>query len=362
MIPLSRPNIRQEEVALVVDVINSGQLVQGEFVHNLETHFAELHGVPYAIAVSNGTAALHLSMLAMGIGLGDEVIVTAYSFVASANSIVLAGATPVFCDTQEDYVNMDVHRIQSLFTKRTKAILVVHEFGFPAEIESILEIAALKGVPVIEDAACALGSTKGQRRLGTFGALASFSFHPRKLITSGEGGIVVTSDIRLATYLRSMRNHGLDVESQERKYSRAGFNYRMSDISAALLLPQLSRLEEIVNLRNGIAQRYRDSIINPRIEFLALDPDAINNWQTFPILLENESEANRFIDFMGIHGFGAIRPAQLIPSEPYFKALGWVIEDFPNASALHSRAVALPMFELMTDIEISSVIEACNDF
>jgi dTDP-4-amino-4,6-dideoxygalactose transaminase len=362
MLPISRPNIHESDITSCAELIKSGQLVQGEIVSDLERDFSLLHGIEHAIAVANGTAALHLSMLSLGIGKGDEVIVTAYSFVASANAIVLAGATPIFCDTQKLSVNLDTSHIRDLITRKTKAILVVHEFGFPVEMQAVIEISKDFRIPLIEDAACALGSRLGLRRLGTFGVMGCFSFHPRKLITSGEGGMIITSNNEIASYLRSMRNHGLDVSSNNRKYSRAGFNYRMSDISASLLKPQLSRVEKIVSDRNGIADKYLSNIINAKIQFPVRIDNATYNWQTFPILLNNVEEADRFIDFSRVRGFSAIRPAQFIPSEPFFESLGWESARFFNAKEFHARAVALPMFEMMTDREIELVIEACNDF
>jgi len=362
VLPLSKPNIHPEDVDLVSKVILSGQLVQGEKIIALEEQFCNLHNLTFAIAVSNGTAALHLSLLALGVGPGDEVIVTAYSFVASANAIVLAGAKPVFCDTEFDSYNMDHHSVSALITDRTKAIMVVHEFGIPAKIEEVISIAKIHGLPVIEDAACALGSMINGRRLGTFGDISCFSFHPRKLITCGEGGMILTSNKRIDTFLRSMRNHGLDLDSPSRAYSNAGFNYRMSDISAALLLPQFSRLFEMVARRNQIAVRYLREIINVKMSLPSINEIHTYNWQTFPIKLENLTQRNDFIQFALERGVSALKPAQFIPSEPFYISKGEDIESYPNARTLNEQAVALPMFELMNEDEVNLVIEVCNEF
>ena len=362
MLPLSKPNINSEDVNLVNEVILSGQLVQGEKVIDLEEEFSRLHDLPFAIAVSNGTAALHLALLALGVGPGDEVLVTAYSFVASANAIVLAGAKPVFCDTAFDSYNMNHQILSELITGQTKAIIVVHEFGMPANIEEIMSFANIHNLPVIEDAACALGSIFAGKRLGTFGEISCFSFHPRKLITCGEGGMLLTSNESIDSFLRSMRNHGLDSNLQSRAYSRAGFNYRLSDISAALLLPQLSRLSKIVYRRNQIANRYLHEIMNDQISLPVINSSCTYNWQTFPVRLNDVTRRNAFIEFAYMRGVSALKPAQFIPSEPFYISRGEDVDLYPNAKALQDEAVALPMFELMNEEDVNLVIEVCNEF
>jgi perosamine synthetase len=362
MLPLSKPNINSEDVDLVKKVILSGQLVQGEKVIALEEEFSRLHDLPFAIAVSNGTAALHLALLALGVGPGDEVLVTAYSFVASANAIVLAGAKPVFCDTALDSYNMNHEILSGLITGQTKAIIVVHEFGMPARVEEIMAFAKIHDLPVIEDAACALGSIVAGKRLGTFGEISCFSFHPRKLITCGEGGMILTSNKGIDSFLRSMRNHGLDSGSESRTYSRAGFNYRLSDISAALLLPQLSRLPEIVSRRNQIANRYLHEITNSQISLPVVNGSYTYNWQTFPIRLNDLTQRNAFIEYAHAKGVSALKPAQFIPSEPFYSSMGVDVDVYPNAKALQDEAVALPMFELMNEEDVNLVIEVCNEF
>ncbi len=362
MLPISKPDIRLEDIEAVTKVLLSGNLVQGQQVEELESAFSRLHNVPFAVAVSNGTAALHLSLLALGVAEGDEVIVTAYSFIASANAIVLSGAKPVFCDVAPDSYNMDAGLLKTLISPRTKAIIVVHEFGIPAEMQDIMSISEMFGIPIIEDAACALGSSYGGRLLGSFGNLSCFSFHPRKLITSGEGGLILVSNEEQRNFLQSMRNHGLDLESQNRKYIHAGFNYRMSDISASLLLNQLSRLDSILIGRQRIAERYFAEIVNPGIKLPTVKSESVCNWQTFPVRFENKLKRDKFVSHANSLGISAILPAQNIPSEPFYSLSSNEEVACVNAEKLWEEAVALPMFELMTDYDVRQVIEACNDF
>ena len=296
-IPLDRPNITAADLKMFHEVIDSGQLVQGKYVELLENNFSEAHEGRFAVAVSNGTTALHLALLSLGIGPGDEVIVTAYSFVASSNAIVHCGAKPIFCDIGKFDFNMNSALIEPLITQRTKAILVVHEFGFPADLEFILEIANRRNLFVVEDAACSLGTQVNNRRLGVFGDAACFSFHPRKLITSGEGGMVLTSRQDINNFLRITRNHGLALEGN-RRYSNAGYNYRMTDISASLLLPQLARLEKIVEARNCIARQYLKEIVNPNLVLPFATGGILYNWQTFPVRLKSEVDLERFLIHM----------------------------------------------------------------
>ena len=360
-IPLDRPNITALDLKELHEVIDSGQLVQGKYVELLESKFSEAHENRFSVAVSNGTTALHLALLSLGVGPDDEVIVTAYSFVASANAIVHCGAKPIFCDVGTFDFNMNSVLIEPLITQRTKAILIVHEFGFPAHLELILEIAKRRNLFVVEDAACSLGTQVHNRRLGVFGDLACFSFHPRKLITSGEGGMVLTSRQDLDSFLRISRNHGLALEGV-RRYSKAGYNYRMTDISASLLLPQLARLEKIVEARNYIAQQYLDKIVNPKLSLPCTYGGVLYNWQTFPVRLRNELDLELFLIHMSNLGIMSSKPAQFIPMEPHYIDNGSNPDDFPNAKSTYFRTAAIPLFELMSAEDVVAVIEACNAF
>jgi perosamine synthetase len=237
-IPLMVPDIQQQDIDAVVSVLKTGMLVQGKKVEELENNVAKYLGVRHVIAASSGTATLHLALLASGIGTGDEVIVPAFSFIATANAIELVGATPIFVDIDLDTFNININLIEQAISSRTKAILPVHEFGLSCDISEICELAKRYNLSVIEDAACALGAKENGRFTGTTGDVGSFSFHPRKAITSGEGGILTTNDDEMARKLRILRNHGIENKDGKTEFVAAGLNYRLTDFQAALVNSQ----------------------------------------------------------------------------------------------------------------------------
>ncbi|MFW6057013.1 MAG: DegT/DnrJ/EryC1/StrS family aminotransferase [Chloroflexota bacterium] len=244
-IPVAKPDIREEDIAAVASVLRSGHLAQGSITAEFEQRFAQYVGVRHAVAVSSGTAALHLALLARGIGPGDEVITTPFTFTATANAILFTGAKPVFVDIDSFTFNMDANLIEDAITSRTRALLPVHLYGQPCDMEAIPDIAERNGLAVIEDACQAHGAEWDGRRVGSFGT-GCFSFYPTKNMTTGEGGIVTTNDAGIAEHVRVLRSHG-----QTGRYlsARLGFNYRMTDIGAALGLCQLERLEEYTGAR-----------------------------------------------------------------------------------------------------------------
>ena len=361
-IPLSVPNLGKAEIDEVSKTLLSGNLVQGKICGELESKFENYFGTKYAILVSNGTAALHLSLLSLGIGAGDEVIVPSYSFIASANAVKLTGANPVFVDLAKDQVNLDVKQISNLINTKTKAILVVHEFGLTADMKRILEIADQYGIHIVEDSACAFGSRAYGKLLGTHGVIGCFSFHPRKIITCGEGGLIITNDPEVANLIISLRNHGIKPGTTERSYVNVGFNYRMTEISASILAIQFSKLDEFIYRRNQIATRYLDEIKSPYIKHISKLPQETLNWQSFPILLINENIADLMLDYLKYKRISSIRPSQLIPSEPSFFANHILERDFPNSYEIWRKCIVIPMFETLSDLEISYIIEALNEF
>jgi dTDP-4-amino-4,6-dideoxygalactose transaminase len=255
MIRLTIPSIDEDDLHAVREVLASGYLVQGKKVAAFEQIVADYVGTKYAVVVSNCTAALHLSLLALDVRPGDLVLVTAYSWLSTANVIELCGAHPVFVDISPDSFNMNPDclkkALERLMTatdsgRRVKAILPVHTFGQMADMPAILKLAELYNIPVIEDAACALGATLHGRQAGTWGMMGCFSFHPRKAITTGEGGILTTNDSALASRLRALRNHGQDPDASSPDFIMPGFNYRMTEFQAALGITQMAKLDRII--------------------------------------------------------------------------------------------------------------------
>lgn len=256
MIRLIRPEIGTEEIRKVSEVLKSGFLVQGKNVEKFEKKVANYLSVKYAMAVSSGTAALHLALIALGIKEGDEVVLPDFTFPATGNVVVLVGAKPVLIDIDLKTFNIDPTRIEGNITSRTKAIIPVHEFGQSADMDPILDIAKRNNLYVIEDAACALGAEYKDKKCGTMGDIGCFSFHPRKAITTGEGGMVVTNNPDVAAKVKALRNHGMTNKDGIYYFEYTGFNYRMTDFQAALGWVQMKKLDEIIKKRRELAALY----------------------------------------------------------------------------------------------------------
>jgi perosamine synthetase len=361
-IPLAKPDIREEDIFLVNEVLRSGMLVQGIYVEKLENAFASYHGVNHAVALSNGTATLHLALKVLGIGPGDEVIVPALSYVATANVVELVGATCVFVDTDEHSFNIDVKKIEEKITPKTKAIIPVHEFGLACDIEAVMVIAEKHGLYVIEDAACALGAKQNEKLVGTFGILGSFSLHPRKSITSGEGGILLTNDDHIATKLRQLRNHGIQMENGTMNFVEAGFNYRMTDFQAALAWSQFQRLEQTLTWKNELADVYLSSIDNPRIKLPVVPEGRNHTWQTFHLLVNGGLGQIAVIETLKKENIGSNYGAQCIPLQEYFfkKYTLNASSLFPNAYKAYTSGVAIPIYEKLTKDDILYISQIIN--
>ena len=360
-IPLARPDIRDEDIALVNEVLRSGMLVQGEYVLKLEEAFANYHKVKNAIAVSNGTATLHLCLKALGIGRGDEVILPAFSYIATANVIELVEATPVFIDIDDKTFNIDTSLIEKKITDKTKAIIPVHEFGLACDIAKVCAIAARYNIPVIEDAACALGAKQNDRLVGTYG-IGSFSLHPRKSITSGEGGVILTNDDSLAGKLRQLRNHGISMEHGEMDFVEAGFNYRMTDFQAALAYSQFQRLNAILEWKHHLADLYFSSIGNAKIHLPFIPPGRYHTWQTFHLLLDDSLNQKKIIELLKKEGIGTNYGAQCIPAQTYYfnKYRLETGKLFPNALIAYKQGLAIPMYERLTEEHIKHIAKTIN--
>ncbi|MEO8737783.1 MAG: DegT/DnrJ/EryC1/StrS family aminotransferase [Edaphobacter sp.] len=369
-IPVARPYIGTEEEQAVIDVLRSGWVTQGLRVAEFEARFSRYIGCEHAVAVSSCTTALHLGLLALGIGAGDEVICPSLSFIATANAIVYTGAAPVFCDIDLETYNLDPARIEEAISPRTKAILVVHQIGLPAAMHEILAIAAQHGLAVIEDAACAIGSEYEGRLIGApLGDLACFSFHPRKILTTGEGGMITTSDAKVAERLRRLRQHAMSLSDVARHsatqittetYDETGFNYRMTDMQAAIGITQLERLQGFLARRRYLAERYTSSLRHlPWLMTPTVPSDCRHNYQSYMVRLVPGFESKR--DTMMQHllqkSISTRRAIMAIHRELPYRSERW-------KSCLHQTELVtdsgliLPLFHQLTDSEQDYIIES----
>lgn len=357
-IPLMVPDIQPQDIEVVVSVLKSGMLVQGKNVEELELSIANYLGVKHAIAVSNGTASLHLALIALGIGPDDEVIVPALSYVATANVVELVGAKPIFVDITIDTFNIDVEQIEGKITSKTKAIIPVHEFGLACEIERVMGIAHKYNLKVIEDAACALGAKSNGTFAGTFGDVGSFSFHPRKAITGGEGGLIVTNNDELAERFRVLRNHGISMSTGNMEFVDAGFNYRITDFQAALILSQFQRLENILTTKDSLANIYFDELADVNyIRLPHIPNEKRHTWQSFHIVLNPTVNRDLLISKLREKGVGTNYGAQCIPYQVYYKNKYNLDSEklFPNALNAFRQGLAIPLYEKLNHNDIIAI-------
>jgi dTDP-4-amino-4,6-dideoxygalactose transaminase len=360
MIRLTIPSIEDDDLKSVSEVLASGYLVQGPRVEAFEQILCDYVGSKYAVAVSNGTAALHLSLLSLGVGPGDLVVVTAYSYVATANVIELCGAEPVFVDILPDTFNIDPKQLETTLFRlmeseetqsRVKAILPVHTFGQVAEMPVIMELAERYDLPVVEDAACALGATLGGRQAGTWGELGCFSFHPRKAITTGEGGAIVTDDPTMARKLRALRNHGQDPGATEPDFILPGFNYRLTELQAALGASQMKKLDRIIAARIQLAANYQNFLSGTSLQLPVVGPGRQHIYQSYVTLLPDDHVDHRRTMIQGLktEGIEITIGTWHMPLVSYYRnRYGHQPGDFPNTDEVFSRSMTLPLFETMT--------------
>ena len=363
-IPLASPNITEREIEAVSEVLRSGMLVQGENVNALEDEIAGYLNVKNAVAVSNGTATLHLALVAAGIGAGDEVIVPAFSYVATANVVEIVGAKCIFVDIEPDTFNIDVSRIEQAITPQTKAIIPVHEFGLACDIAELMQVAEKHDLFVVEDAACALGATENGKFVGSFAQVGSFSLHPRKAVTSGEGGILTTDDDDLAEKFRVLRNHGISMKSGKMDFVAAGFNYRMTDFQAALVRGQFARIEETIESRNELAIVYFSELENAEnIELPAIPEGKRHTWQTFHAVVSDNTNRDELIEKLKSRGIGANYGAQCIPLQTFYREKYNLDceREFPNALRAFENGLALPVYEKLSAKDIRFISDALND-
>ncbi len=363
-IPLSRPNLLESDIETACEVLRSGQLIQGQYVRLLEEHVSALLGVHETKAVASGTAALHLALLALEVGPGDEVIVPAFSFVATANVVELVGATPVFVDIELDGYNIEPQRVEEAITPRTRAIMPVHQFGLVCEIEQIGAVAERHQLALVEDAACAIGAQSEGQPAGSFGTIACFSLHPRKIITSGEGGLVVSNDHTLTHRVDLLRNHGIEMVDGKKDFACAGYNYRLTDFQAALAYAQASRLESNLAYRAQLAATYRETIVHSLVTVPSVPRGRVHAWQTYHVLLDDAVDRSQLVSHLRSRGVQAGPGAQCIPAVGFYqeKYAMDVDERFPNALNASRQGLALPLSETMTIDEAAYVAAQLNDF
>jgi perosamine synthetase len=344
---LARPDVGEDELAEIAAVLESGQLTMGPKVEEFERLLAGVAGTTHAAAVSSGTAALHVAVLALGIGPGDEVLVPAYTFPATANVVALAGASPVLVDVDPVTMNIDPEDCARRVTPRTKAILAVHLFGRPARLDELPEL------PVIEDAAGALGASRRGRQCGSLGALACFSFHPRKIVTTGEGGAVTTDDPQIDERVRSLRHHGWSPSGAYDDMPAPAFNYRLSDVLCALGIPQLRRFAELRAAWEGVAAGYAERLAGLDVVLPQADPGDRHGLQAYVVQVDRRDEVMAGLRAQGIqcqigtyalHRLGAYRDQGR----------------FPGADAAFERALALPLHGRLSEGELDRVAEALD--
>lgn len=362
-IPLSRPDLTLKERQAVNKVLKTPYLALGPKLKEFEEKFASYIGTKYAIAVNSGTAGLHLLVRALGIKRGDEVITTPFSFIASANCILYEGAKPVFVDIEPNTLNIDPNKIERAITKRTKAMLIVDIFGHPADWDKILKIAKKYKLKVIEDACEALGAEYKGKKCGTFGEAAVFAFYPNKQMTTGEGGMIVTNNKKIAELCQSMRNQGREIKNNHwLEHVRLGYNYRMNEIEAALGIVQLSRIKEILKKRERVAQIYNHYLSKiPDIQIPYVSPRAKISWFVYVIRLADKySRRDRDIILKKLEKAG-IQSSNYFPSihlQPFYRNLfGYKRGDFPIAESVSDRSIALPFYNHLTEKEIRYIVK-----
>jgi perosamine synthetase len=364
-IPLSAPDVTEDEIQAVSEVLRTPHLSLGPKLEEFEEALENYIGVSNAVAVSSGTCALHLSIRALGIGEGDEVIVPSFAFIAVANAVRYERAIPVFADIEPKTLNLDSRSIEARITHRTKAIIVVHTFGCPADLDAILDIARRHHLHVIEDCCEAIGAEFRGKKVGTFGDVSVFGFYPNKQITTGEGGAVVTKSREIANHVRKLRNQGRDYTAGWFQHSELGYNYRISELNCALGVEQLRRIDQILQRREEIAQIYDRHLSGNghlRLPVLSVPLRKIS-WFVYVVRLEaqfNEFQRDWIVEEMSQRGIGTGRYFAPIHLQPIYKRQA-PSELCPVTEAAAARTIALPFFNRIEGEEIEEVSEKFTD-
>ncbi|MCU0641471.1 MAG: DegT/DnrJ/EryC1/StrS family aminotransferase [Candidatus Margulisbacteria bacterium] len=366
-IPLSSPDITKKEIKAVTDVLSTPHLSLGPKLPEFEQALADYAGVKYAVAVNSGTSALHLIVRALGIGQGDEVITTPFSFIASANCILFEQAKPVFVDIDPRTMNIDASKIEEKITKNTKAILAVDVFGYPAEWAELEKLAKKHGLALIEDSCEALGAQYRRKKAGSFGNAGCFAFYPNKQITTGEGGVIVTNDKKISQLCKSMRNQGRDENAGWLQHQRLGYNYRLSDINCALGIAQMRRLDEILDKRERVAGMYHDRLRSLKgIELPPRSTDRIKrSWFVYVVKLSAGYKLkDRDFILKGLRrkGIGCNDYFSPIHLQPFYvEMFGFKKGDFPVTETVSQRTIALPFYNNLKAEQAGYVADTLKD-
>ena len=373
VLKISIPNISTEDIQLVSDVIKSGNLVHGDVSNMFETDLSKYLDVKHCTLVSSGTAALHLALLSLEIGPNDVVLVPNFTFPATINAVKLVGARPVLCDVCPRSYVITAETVRSalkVLKERgfsAKALLLVHEFGCPVEMDEVMELAHEHDLYVIEDAACALGGEFQGKKLGTIGHIGCFSFHPRKTLTTGEGGCIVTNDPLIHQSVQRLRNHGMQLLDSNIEFMEPGFNYRLTNIQAALGINQLKKLDQWIDARRSLALDYISKIkSSPELSHHISTPSRIDghSWQTFMVVLKSAS-AKELISFLKSKGIECNIGAQVLSRIKYIKddlceyTLDGVIL---RSDELSDKTIAFPLCEQYSTAHVERVLEAVEHF
>lgn len=379
-IPITKIDFTDEDYTNVLDVLKSGWIVQGKKVKEFEDIFSELTGAKYSVAVTSCTTALHLALIVSDIKKDDEVIIPSFTWIATANAVEYVGAKPVFCDIDLDTFNIDLSKIEESITKNTKAIIPVHLFGLPVDMNKILELKEKHNLKVIEDSACGFGAYYNNIHTGNFGDIGCFSFHPRKAITTGEGGIITTQNENTANKLRSLRDHGAETSDLQRHngaqpfllpdFKMLGYNYRMTDIQAALGIGQLKRSGEALNERRRIAKIYDDFINNISwLRNIKFDDKFVNGYQSYVCIFEPEKidmknidvinkKRNEFMKYLFDNGISTRPGTHAVHTQEYYsKKYNIKKEDFPNSYIADKCSITFPLFVGISEDEINYMFD-----
>lgn len=386
-IPITKPSFNEEDFCLIQEPLKSGWVVQGPFVEKFENLFCEFTGAKYAIATTSCTTALHLSLIVAGIQTGDAVIVPAFTWVASANVVEQLHATPIFCDIDPKTYNIDPNQIEELLKKdkkrRIKAIMPVHLFGLCAPMQEILFLAKKYHLKVIEDAACGLGSFINKKHAGTFGELGCFSFHPRKIITTGEGGMIVTNSKALASRCRRLRDHGADITDLKRhnrlssflmpQFSELGYNYRLTDFQAALGVAQMKKLAPFLKKRKAIAEKYNNELPTKQLQLPVCPSGFTHSYQSYVLSIKaakNQPQSlgnitklgrlrNQIVTSLANQGIST-RPGTLAlhTLNYYKKKYQFKPESYIHTLAASLLSFSLPLYHELGEREQNKIIKA----